>query len=71
MTPSPRGGNFGVKSVKLMYFFSTPRHGLGKQSANNDQGRVYQDCKFHDLWDWGSCAWAGPYKSYSANALFL
>ena len=21
MTPTPRGGNFGVKSVKLMYFF--------------------------------------------------
>ena len=37
MTSTPRGGNVGIKSVKLMYFlkeflFSTPEHGSDKLS---------------------------------------
>ena len=35
------------------------------------QGRVYQNCKFHDLRDRGSRARAWPYKSYIENAVFL
>ena len=38
---------------------------------NNDQGRVYQTCKFHDLRPRGSCAKAWQYKSYGENLLFL
>ena len=37
----------------------------------DDQGRVYQNCKFHDPWGRGSCASALSYKSYSETALFL
>ena len=36
MTPTPKGGNFGIKSVKLMFIvkkiFSTPGHGYDKLS---------------------------------------
>ena len=39
--------------------------------SNDDQGRVYQNCKFHDPRGRGSCARAWTYKSYSENALFL
>ena len=39
--------------------------------SNDDQGIVYQNCKFHDPWGRGSCARAWPYKSHSKNALFL
>ena len=39
--------------------------------SNNDQGRVYQNCKFHYPRGRGSCARAWPYKSYSETALFL
>ena len=38
--------------------------------SNDDQGRVYQNCKFHDPWGRGSCARAWSYKSYSETALF-
>ena len=48
MTPTLRGGNFGVKSVKLMYFLKKnsllwcmiPMH------SNDDDGRVYQNVNF-------------------------
>ena len=76
MTPFPRGGNFGVIRVKLMYFllifFSILEHGSEKLSySNDDQGRVYQNCKFHDPWGRGPCTRAWPYKSYSENAFIL
>ena len=77
MTPVPRGGNFGVNSVKLMYFFKKSSYLLGGMVqtnyvySNDDQGRVYQNCKFHDPWCRGSSARVWPYKSYSENALFL
>ena len=35
--------------------------------SNDNQGRVYQNCKFHDPRGRGSCARAWPYKSYSEN----
>ena len=49
---------------------------LGKNQTNqvcryDDQGRVYQHCKFHDPWGRGSCARAWLYKSYNETALFL
>ena len=51
--------------------FSTPRHGSDKLSdSNDDQGRVDQNCSFHDPRGGGS-ARAWPYKPYGENALFL
>ena len=38
---------------------------------HDDQGRVYQNYKFHDPWDRGSLARAWPYKSYSENTFLL
>ena len=75
--PTQRGGNLGVKSVKLMYFLkksSSLLPGIDQTNqvcSNDDQGRVYQNCKFHDPRGRGSCARAWPYKSYSENELFL
>ena len=58
--------------VKMHYFFKLPGIDQTNQVySNDDQGRVYQNCKFHDPWGRGSCAGAWPYKSYSENALFL
>ena len=37
----------------------------------DDQGRVYQNCKFHDPQGKGCFARAWPCKSFSENALFL
>ena len=52
--------------------FSTPRHRSNKLVfSNDDQGRVFQNCKFHDPQGRGFCARVWPYKSYSENALFL
>ena len=73
MTPSLRGDNLGVKSVKLIYIFenllqSTPGHRLDKLSTiyrNDDQRRVYQNCKFHDPQDRGSCTRAWQYEWYT------
>ena len=48
--------------------------GIGQTNqvcSNDDQGEIYQNCKFHDPLGRGSCARAWPYKSYSENALFL
>ena len=42
-----------------------------KVYCNDVQGKVYQNCKFHDPRDRGSCARACPLKLYSENALFL
>ena len=58
--------------VFLKKIFSTPRHGPYKlMYSNDDQGRVYQNCTFHDPRGRGSCAGAWSYKSYNKNALFL
>ena len=35
--------------------------------SNDDQGRVDQNCKFHDPRDRGSCARVWPYKSCGEN----
>ena len=32
--------------------------------SNDNEERVYLNCKFHDPWVWGSCATAWPYRSY-------
>ena len=39
--------------------------------SNDDQGRIYLSCKFHDPWGRGSCARVWPYNIYSENVLFL
>ena len=63
--------------VKMHSFFNKPSTlipGIDqtKQVCGNDeQGRVYQNCKFHDPLGRGSCARAWSYKSYSEYALFL
>ena len=49
-------------------FLSTLGHGSDKVYSNDDQGRVYQNCKFHDPRCRGSCAGAWP---YSENIIFL
>ena len=38
--------------------------------SNDDEGGVYQNCKFHHPGQ-GFFAGAWPHKSYSENALFL
>ena len=127
MTPTLKEGNFGVNSVKLLYFFknlllysqvlirqtkyvvmmtkegstkiekihnltgrgscarawpymsynesalfleqsSSLHPGIDQTKqvcSNDDQGRVYQNYKFHDPWGRGSCARAWSYKSFS------
>ena len=51
---TPRGGNVWVKSVKLMYFLknsSSIDWGMVQKNwvySYHYQGRVYQNCKFHD-----------------------
>ena len=43
--------------ISIQFFFSTPRHGSDKlvyTASNDDQGKVYQNCKFHDPLSWGS-----------------
>ena len=39
--------------------------------SNDDQGRVYQNCNFHDPRGRGFCARVWPYKSFSESALFF
>ena len=39
--------------------------------SNDNEGRVYQNCKFHDPRGKDSCARAWPYKSYSENAFII
>ena len=50
--------------MKMQYLF-TLGHGSDKFSiqSNIDKGRVYRNCKFHDLRGWRSYAKAWPYKS--------
>ena len=63
--------------VKMHYFFKNLSSLLPVIDQTNyvysidDQGRVYQNCKFHDPLGRGSCAGPWPYKSYSETALFL
>ena len=51
-----------ILGVKLMYLFkrlllySWAQNRQNWEYSNGDQGRVYQNCKFHDLWDRGPCA---------------
>ena len=48
--------------ISLNIFFSTPRHRSYKPlCSTDDQGKVYQNCKFHDPWGRGSCERAWPY----------
>ena len=44
MTPIPRGGNFGVKSVKLMYFLEKKNFYSGARFKGT--GRIYQIVNF-------------------------
>ena len=39
--------------------------------SDDDQGRVYQNCKLYDPRGRGSCARVLPYTSCTENALFL
>ena len=61
MTPNQRAGNFGVKRVKLRYFFKNlfsllpGIDQINQVCSNDDKGRVYQNCKFHDPRDWFLC----------------
>ena len=62
-----------VKLHYLVKFFSL-LPGIDQTNqvcSNDDQGRVYQNCKFHDPRGRGSYARACPYMSYSETALFL
>ena len=54
-----------IISLRTFFFFLSLH--LVTDSYNN-QGRVHQNCKFHDPWDRGSCVGA---CSYSENAIFL
>ena len=55
--------------VKMHYFFKNLSSLLPVIDQTNyvysidDQGRVYQNCKFHDPRGWGSDVRAWPYKS--------
>ena len=74
MTPTERVGNFGVNIDVFLKKSSYLLPGIDQTNqvcSDEDQGRVYQNCKFHDPRDRGYCARAWPYKSYSKNALFL
>ena len=61
-TIGPRGGNYVVKSVKLMYFLENLllyfgawfRQLLSVYRSNDDQESFYQNCKFHDSQGRGS-----------------
>ena len=68
MTPIPRGGNFGVKSVKLMYFLDKKKFYSGARFKGT--GRIYQNCKFHDTRA-GVVVQGRGHMSNSENALFL
>ena len=64
--------------VKMHYFFKKISSLLpcmdkkNKIYSNDDQGRVFQNCKFHDPGGRGSCVRVWSYKSYSKkNALIL
>ena len=71
--PTLRGDNYWVKIVKFMYFFekmSSQPSGIHVYS-NNDQWRIYQNCKFPDTQGRGSYARVWPNKSYSKNVLTI
>ena len=79
MTPTQRGGSFGVKSVKLMYFSKNlllTTQALIRQTKYvvmmTEEIKVYQNCKFHDAPGQGFlCQGMWSYKSYSETALLL
>ena len=62
--------------VKILYFLqksSTLLRGIDQTNyiySNDDQGRVYQNYKFHDPWDRGSFARAWPYKVSDTQVTF-
>ena len=82
---TPRAGVFVLGCgqishiVKMHYFFKNIlySHAFIRQTeyqvytSNDDQGRIYKNCKFLDQWCRVSCGKAWPYKSCSENALFL
>ena len=60
--------------VKMHYFlkkYSSLFPGIDQTNyayGNDDQGREYQNCIFHDPRGRGYCTRAWPYKLYSENA---
>ena len=65
-------------TVNMHYFFKKPSlfpciDQINFIHSNNDQGRVYQNYKFHDPRGRGSFAKVWPYtsNSYSENTSFL
>ena len=56
MTPTGMGDNLWVKSVKYIYLlkivFSTSKYYIRQTDiytrSNDEQGKVYQNCRFHD-----------------------
>ena len=71
--PTLRGDNYWVKIVKFMYFFEkmSSQPSSIHVYSNNDQWRIYQNCKFHDAKGRGSYARVWPNKSYSKNVLTI
>ena len=57
--------------ISLTFFFSTLVDQTNYVYGNDEHGRVYQNCNFHDPHGRVSCARVWPYKSYSENALYL
>ena len=65
MTPTQGGGgNFRVKSVKLLYFLKIFKKIFKKEESS-------KIVNFMNPRDRGFCVEAWPYKSYSENALLL
>ena len=65
----------GLKSHKVKIHQSYKNHLLYSQAwirkfmSNDDQGRVYQNCTFHDPHCWGSDVRRGHISHYSEDAL--
>ena len=70
IAPTPRGDNFGIKSLKLMYFSQNLFHSCAwirqtKCKVMMTKERLIKICKFHAPWGRGSCTGAWQYKTYS------
>ena len=70
IAPTPRGDNFGIKSLKLMYFLQNLFHSWAwirqtKCKVMMTKERFIKICKFHDPRGRSSCAGAWQYKTYS------
>ena len=65
-------GRGHIRHIVKIHYSSLPGIDQTKYVySNDDQGRVYQNCNYHEPGDRGSYARMWPYKSYSENALFL